>query len=137
MSRTPSSIINFSSFRNEGNEWRRFARMLLIFAGAPLFLAWILTEFFAWEMGESLSFEEVGRRQAQNPDLLFTPFREASIGRYKLVRFAQEKPEIISLGESRGKHFRGAMFAPYTLLQSFVGGIFLSRATRPPPPRAQ
>jgi hypothetical protein len=114
MSRTLSSIINFRSFWTEGAEWRHFAKVLLLVISTPVILSCLLAKFAAWKMGDTIPFEEVALAQAKNPKLLYMPTRDVNVARYKLARVAQERPDILLMGESRGMSFRAAMFAPYS-----------------------
>ena len=122
MSRTLLSIISFRSFRADTGEWVRFIKGVFVFGIVPFLLVWGPTKFFAWEMGETVPFKEVAQRQVQNSAILFMPYREVNVVRFKLIRVAQDRPEIISVGQSRGKQLRAAMFAPCSFYNLGSGG---------------
>jgi hypothetical protein len=63
--------------------------------------------------GSILVPEEMGRAQTADPSIIALPFDLRYWGALKLQRVADEQPEVIWVGSSRGEALRAAMFAPY------------------------
>jgi hypothetical protein len=63
--------------------------------------------------GAILLPEEMGAEQNADPAIVALPFHLRYWAALKLPRIAEEQPEIVSIGSSRGMELRSAMFAPY------------------------
>jgi len=114
MSLQLSNIINFKTFRTEGEEWKRFAKIIFLAGGIPLLFVFVVLETVAWRIGETIPFTWAAQEQAENPDLLWSAGRQQNYVTFKLDRVAEVRPDILVMGQSRLGQLRGAMFHPYS-----------------------
>lgn len=113
MYRNLSSIISFKTFREEGQEWRRFGKILFLLVGGTLLVLMALLEFINWRVGQTIPYDEAAREQVENPALLWNDGDE-NAPRLKLIRAGQVRPDVLVIGQSRTTQFRSAMFHPYS-----------------------
>ena len=114
MFRSPSNTINFETFRAEEKEWKRFGKTLFFLLGPPLFLLILVLEIAGWRLGETVPFPWAAQRQAESPDLIWYAGRQENYAYFKLARVAEERPDVLVMGDSRAGQFRSAMFRPYS-----------------------
>ena len=108
------NIISFETFRAESREWKRFGKILFLAAVLPILLVIPVTEFVSWRTGLSIPPEAAARLQMENPHLRWFGSRDSVSARFKLIRVAQERPDVLIMGASRVCQFRAPMFQPYS-----------------------
>src|SRR6266704_1414746 len=101
-----SNIISFETFRAEGGEWRRFGKGFFLIVILPVLLLFSLVEFVAWRAGATIPLEVAARMQTENPHPRWAGSREAFSARFKLIRVARERPDVLIMGASRVCQFR-------------------------------
>jgi hypothetical protein len=114
MSLNLSNIISFRTFRTDGDEWKRFLKIVFLAAGVPLLFIFVVLEVVAWRVGETLPFTWAAQEQAEDPDLLWSAGRQENYASFKLARVNIVRPDILVMGQSRLGQLRGAMFHPYS-----------------------
>jgi len=112
MLRILSSIINFDGFRRCKAEWWRFAKSLFLVFGLAFAILISALEYVCWRTGETRSFTDAAAAQAGDPTVLWSA-RDSKEARFKLLRLAQQNPDVVVMGHSRVAQFRSAMFHPY------------------------
>lgn len=113
MSLNLSSIISFKTFRNEGAEWKRFAKILFLLVGGTLLALLGMLEFVSRRTGQTIPYPQAVRLQAENHGVLWNK-GDSYQAAFKLIQIGQRRPDILVMGQSRMKEFRSGMFAPYS-----------------------
>lgn len=114
MSLRLSNIISFETFRRDGGEWWRFAWILFLVLVLPLPVLFLIVEVVGWRTGELMSPAQAAQMQVENPLVKWQSLDDANGARFKLIRVAQERPEVLVIGSSRVCQFRRTMFQPYS-----------------------
>ena len=113
MARNLSSITSSEQLRADLPQWRIIGRTLLFALVIPVLCIFLLLEWLGWVTGETISPERAAEMQTQNPRIVWYGARTSNFARFKLVRVAHDRPDILIMGQSRPQMFRSAMFAPY------------------------
>lgn len=88
---------------------RKFIIRFTIFA-LPFTLYLVLAGGLAIHTGESLTFNEVIQRQLSDHSILFSPYDQSASFAYKVTYLQNYAPEVVIVGSSRVKTYRGAFF---------------------------
>lgn len=106
----PVSPVHVSSSLGELN---RFLLLLLLRLVLPCLFVSGFVELVAWETGTTAPPEKIARLQEENRRLVWAGGNANYYPTIMLARVADDKPDIVAIGHSRGCQLRSAMFKPY------------------------
>jgi hypothetical protein len=100
------------------------AIFLLIAGGCFAVLAWV-----GQVTGTTWRPRSLAAAQAHNRDLLVLPVDLRHWAALKVARIAQEQPEIVLIGSSRGNQVRSVMFQPYAFYNASLTAWTIDQVT--------